>query len=162
MRSQNASDVDRFQNTGFSNKNQSAIKKFFENLYEGISRVDWKVSIPSYRFLRNFFIAEISCPKASELSILKRNFTHYCHWYNHKNDKIRIHHLNTQQNAHLTHLGNRDFWSIKNGAVPRKSDQNGVKSRELVEILMCFNFDQHFWCQIKSYEALYLKIRQPK
>ena len=59
MRPQNASDVDRFQNTGFSNKNQSAIKKFFENLYEGISRVDWKVSIPSYRFLRNFFIAEI-------------------------------------------------------------------------------------------------------
>ena len=57
MRAQNASDVDRFQNTGFSNKNQSAIKKFFENLYEGISRVDWKVSIPSYRFLRNFFIA---------------------------------------------------------------------------------------------------------
>ena len=57
MRAQNVSGVDRVQNTGFSNKNQSAIKKFFENLYEGISRVDWKVSIPIDRFSRNFFIA---------------------------------------------------------------------------------------------------------
>ena len=60
MRAQNASDVDRFQNTGFSNKNQSAIKKFLGNLSIRISRVDWKVSILSYRFPRNFFIAEIA------------------------------------------------------------------------------------------------------
>ena len=58
MRAQNVSGVDRFQNTGFSNKNQSAIKKFLENLSIRISRVDWKVSIPSYRFLRNFFIVD--------------------------------------------------------------------------------------------------------
>ena len=59
MRAQDVSGVDRFQNTGFLFDPISAIKKFLENLYVRISRVDWKVSIPSYRFLRNFFIAEI-------------------------------------------------------------------------------------------------------
>ena len=52
--------MDRFQNTGFLFDAISAIKKFLENLYERISRVDWKVSILSYRFSRNFFIAEIA------------------------------------------------------------------------------------------------------
>ena len=57
MRAKNVSGVDRVQNTGFSNKNQSTIKKFLGNLSIGISRVDWKVSIPIDRFSRNFFIA---------------------------------------------------------------------------------------------------------
>ena len=60
MRAQNVSGVDRVQNTGFLFDPISAIKKFLENLYERISRVDWKVSILSYRFSRNLFIAEIA------------------------------------------------------------------------------------------------------
>ena len=60
VRAQNVSGVDRVQNTGFLFDPISAIKKFFENLYVRISRVEWKVSILTYRFLRNFFIAEIA------------------------------------------------------------------------------------------------------
>ena len=61
MRAQNASDVDRVQNTGFSTHRTDFRKKFFKNLYEGISRVNRKVSILSYRFLRNFFLSPLRC-----------------------------------------------------------------------------------------------------
>ena len=57
MRVQKASDVDRFQNTGFLFDPISAIKKNLENLYVRISRVDWKVPILTYRFSQNFFIS---------------------------------------------------------------------------------------------------------
>ena len=60
MRAQNVSGVDRFQNTGFLFDPISAIKKFLENLFRTICRVDWKVSIVLNRFLNNFFIAEIA------------------------------------------------------------------------------------------------------
>ena len=53
------------------------------------------------------------------------------------------------------------FWNIKNGAAPRKSDQKGVKSGELLEILMCSNLVSDFGMSRKSTDALYLKIRQP-
>ena len=59
MRAQKSSDVVQFPNTGFLFDSISAIKKFLENLYERISRVDWKVSILSYRFSNSFFIAAI-------------------------------------------------------------------------------------------------------
>ena len=61
MRASNWCDVDRFQNTGFSTHRTDFRKKFFENLYERISRVNRKVSILSYRFLRNFFLSSIRC-----------------------------------------------------------------------------------------------------
>jgi len=77
VRAQNVSGVDRFQNTGFSNKNQAAIKTFFENLYEGISRVDWKVSILLYSFSRNFFIAEI----ASDYGLVRIDFKTTTEWF---------------------------------------------------------------------------------
>ena len=60
MRAQNVSGVDRVQNTGFLFDPISAIKKFLENLFRTICRVDWKVSSLLYRFSRNFFIAEIT------------------------------------------------------------------------------------------------------
>ena len=58
MRAQKASDVFTFPNTDFLFDSISAIKKFLKNLSVTISRVDWKVSILTYRFSRNFFIAE--------------------------------------------------------------------------------------------------------
>ena len=60
MRAQKASDVFTFPNTDFLFDSISAIKKFLKNLSVRISRVDWKVSILTYRFSRNFFITEIA------------------------------------------------------------------------------------------------------
>ena len=77
VRAQNVSGVDRFQNTGFLFDAISAIKKFLENLYERISRVDWKVSILSYRFPRNFFIAEI----ASDYGLVRIDFKTTTEWF---------------------------------------------------------------------------------
>ena len=77
MRAQDVSGVDRFQNTGFLFDPISAIKKFHENLYVRISRVDWKVSILTYRFSQNFFITEI----ASDYGLVRIDFKTTTEWF---------------------------------------------------------------------------------
>ena len=52
-------------------------KTVLENLYIGISRVDWKVSILTYRFSRNFFIAEI----ASDYGLVRIDFKTTTEWF---------------------------------------------------------------------------------
>ena len=85
MRAQNVSGVDRFQNTGFLFDPISAIKKFFENLYVRLSRVDWKVSILTYRFSQNFFIAEI----ASDYGLVRIDFNTTTKWFLGGSPKIK-------------------------------------------------------------------------